>query len=158
MNQTPLPLRDIHLPDTVLWWPLALGWWFIIAILLILVLGMGWFYYVNRKSKQEQQIVADALIVLQQLTEEENKAALIRGISRLLRRVCISLYGRQQVAGLTGERWLRFLDRKGKTTAFSQGIGRLLLDYPYQQQVDYSRQALLTLVQAWLQQQRKYYV
>lgn len=158
MNQPPLPLRDIHLPDTILWWPLAIGWWLVIAVVLLIVLGIGLFYTLNKKSRREQQVINDALVVLQQLAEEQNKAIFIRGISALLRRVCVSLYGRQQVAGLTGESWLRFLDRKGKTKAFTQGVGRILLDHPYQQQIDYSRQALLVLVQIWLQQQRRKYV
>ena len=32
MQETPLPLRDLHLPAEVGWWPLAPGWWVLIAI------------------------------------------------------------------------------------------------------------------------------
>ncbi len=27
MEPSELPLRDLHLPDAVGWWPLAPGWW-----------------------------------------------------------------------------------------------------------------------------------
>jgi hypothetical protein len=26
-------LKDIHLPDDISWWPLAIGWWLLITIL-----------------------------------------------------------------------------------------------------------------------------
>jgi hypothetical protein len=153
-----LPLRDIHLPDTLLWWPLAIGWWFVIAMLLGIITGFGVFYYLKKKNKTQYRAITDALDILKQLAKEENKSVLITHISQLLRRVCISLYGRKQVAGLTGERWLRFLDRKGKTTAFTKGVGRVLVVYPYQKTVDYSRQEILLLVQVWLQDQRNQHV
>ncbi len=153
-----LPLRDIHPLDTYLWWPFAIGWWFVIAILLSVIIGLGVFYYPKKKNRMQHGTIAYALAVLKQLSKEENKSVLIARISRLLRRVCISLYGRKQVAGLTGERWLRFLDRKGKTTAFTEGVGRILVVYPYQETADYPRQELLLLVQQWLHNQRTQHV
>ena len=154
----PLPLRDIHLPDSILWWPLAIGWWVLMALLFIFMVGLGYFYYQKKQRDTANSSLIDALRILKKLTKETNKVILITHISRLLRRVCISLYGRKQVAGLTGERWLRFLDRKGKTTEFSQGIGRILIDSPYQKTVDYPRQELLNLIQYWLESQKKHYV
>ena len=38
MNENALPLRDLHLPDAIGWWPLAPGWWVLIALSL---LGLG---------------------------------------------------------------------------------------------------------------------
>ncbi len=35
MDPSELPLRDIHLPDPVAWWPPAPGWWVLAAILLL---------------------------------------------------------------------------------------------------------------------------
>ena len=35
MDPTQLPLRDLHLPETIGWWPLAPGWWFAIAALVV---------------------------------------------------------------------------------------------------------------------------
>jgi len=158
MTQQELPLRDIHLPDTLLWWPLAMGWWFIIVMLLGAITGLSVFYYRKKKNRKQDNTIAYSLDTLNQLSNEENKSVLITHISRLLRRVCISLYGRKQVAGLTGEQWLRFLDRKGKTTAFTKGIGRILVTYPYQKKVDYPQQELLLLVQLWLKNQRNQHV
>ena len=32
MDETTLPLRDLHLPDPIGWWPLAPGWWFVLVL------------------------------------------------------------------------------------------------------------------------------
>ena len=32
MDPDLIPLRDIHLPQAVGWWPLAPGWWVLIAL------------------------------------------------------------------------------------------------------------------------------
>ena len=37
MDETALPLRDLHLPDAIGWWPLAPGWWGVIAALGVLL-------------------------------------------------------------------------------------------------------------------------
>ena len=42
MNPESLPLKDIHLPADVPWWPLAPGWWVLLAALLVLTLLIHW--------------------------------------------------------------------------------------------------------------------
>ena len=38
MDPELLPLRDLHLPEMVGWWPLAPGWWFLIALAAAVIL------------------------------------------------------------------------------------------------------------------------
>jgi hypothetical protein len=61
---------------------------------------------------------------------------LAREISVLLRRLSISLFPRTEVASLTGERWLEFLDRHVPGNPFTRGQGRMLVEAPYRQNVD----------------------
>ena len=42
MDPTQVPLRDLHLPMTIGWWPLAPGWWILIGIAMA---GFGWLLY-----------------------------------------------------------------------------------------------------------------
>ena len=44
MDPEQIPLRDLHLPEAIGWWPLAPGWWLVIAIALV---GIGYFIRAN---------------------------------------------------------------------------------------------------------------
>jgi hypothetical protein len=44
MPTTQLPLKDIHLPDAISWWPPAIGWWLIIILMPLLIVFFYWFY------------------------------------------------------------------------------------------------------------------
>ena len=35
MDPEQIPLRDLHLPDAISWWPLAPGWWIVLGLALI---------------------------------------------------------------------------------------------------------------------------
>ena len=39
MDPEQIPLRDLHLPEAIGWWPLAPGWWILIAIALVGLAG-----------------------------------------------------------------------------------------------------------------------
>ena len=47
MDPKQIPLRDLHLPEGIGWWPLAPGWWVVIALVMIggfrEILGYGSF-------------------------------------------------------------------------------------------------------------------
>ncbi|HPY40873.1 MAG TPA: DUF4381 domain-containing protein, partial [Thiolinea sp.] len=54
MNPTELPLRDIHLPPEISWWPLAWGWWALLAlVVLILVMLFNWW---RQRSSSQQHV------------------------------------------------------------------------------------------------------
>ena len=45
MDPSEIPIRDLHLPEAIGWWPLAPGWWVLIVLLGIglLLLLRKWF-------------------------------------------------------------------------------------------------------------------
>lgn len=49
-----IPLRDIHLPEPISWWPLAPGWWVLVAVLLTLLVlgGLLWFFFSKRHLRR----------------------------------------------------------------------------------------------------------
>ena len=136
-----LKLRDIHLPPEPSWWPPAPGWWVLaLLILLVMVLLTRW---VLRRIREQRRL---ALLVAEFDAAVANgePTARLAAISQLLRRA-VRLRD-PHAAQLQGEAWLHFLDDAdgvaetrsslGKSAAFSAGIGRLLLDGPYQARVD----------------------
>ena len=44
MQPTQLPLKDIHLPDAISWWPPAIGWWLVAIFIPLLSFFLYWLY------------------------------------------------------------------------------------------------------------------
>ena len=55
-----IPLRDIHLPEPISWWPLAPGWWILVGGLLALaILGfLAWRFYARRQIRRAERALA----------------------------------------------------------------------------------------------------
>jgi hypothetical protein len=147
-----LPLRDIHLPDPVSWWPPAPGWWMLLALLVAIALLSGFLHHRYRRNAL-QRAAQQALHKIGEDYRQSGDALLLaQQLSMLLRRVSLSCYPRQQVAGLTGRAWLSLLDRTLPGDEFQQGAGRVLIDAPYSLDSRVDGPALLQLCERWLRQ------
>lgn len=103
-----LPLRDIHLPDPVSWWPLAIGWWLLIGITIILVMVTAVIVQrFIRQTLKKQAIKALKEIEIEFGKNNDATSALAR-ISVLLRRIAVTRNPKD--AGVIGEAWLKLLD------------------------------------------------
>jgi hypothetical protein len=157
-----LDLRDIHLPEPVSWWPPAPGWWVLFAVLCLLAAAA----YISRKIYKSKQLNRDIKSELEQIRNQYsntgNRAELAQALSILLRRACISFYPERDIAGLTGENWLAYLDEScGGSTAgkkFRSETGRILLTAPYlptdistdDSRLDFDAKQLIALCETWL--------
>jgi hypothetical protein len=132
MDETALPLRDLHLPDALGWWPLAPGWWVVLAIIVALLA------YFARRLYRRWQFHAPRRYALSELArfeaeylEHRNPATLGKELSELLRRGMLAYAPREEVAGLTGEEWLVWLDDGMPLPYFHTEGGKSLLNLPY---------------------------
>jgi len=150
-----LPLRDIHLPDPISWWPLAPGWWLLAALLLTLVALSSLLIHLWRRGRLRREARSALEQIQNSYRQQGNAQRLAADLSVLLRRIAISRYPQAQVAGLTDSEWLAFLDRgikKNKISgSFTQGVGRVLTEAPYRLDAKVDAEGLLTLCQAWIQ-------
>jgi len=113
-------LKDIHLPQSLPWWELALGWWLLIFVLILLVVVGCVFRSSIRGLWQDKQgvkamrcAIKDELDSIElSYAQEGDAAALLRQLSVFLRRVCLSVFAKQHTAGLVGDAWLFFLDEQ----------------------------------------------
>jgi len=128
IDYSQLPLRDIHLPGAISWWPLAYGWWILLAVFGIAA-GLGWLYY--RRRYRERAAIRGLKSVAQLLAEGTSPVVCVQRISMILRRFAMSIGESKSVAGLTGEAWLNFLDRRWQRDEFLAGVGRVLIYGPY---------------------------
>ncbi|MES2216965.1 MAG: DUF4381 domain-containing protein [Pseudomonadota bacterium] len=144
-------LKDIHLPQHINMLPTAPGWIILYVILLVLTsyLIYVWYKHIKRKAT-----VKFALAKLNKLKDSsvatpENIHIAVE-ISALLRRTALYYFRREEIAGLSGNAWLEFLNRSGNTTQFTEATGRLLIDAPYRKHNTHDLSPLFALTQAWL--------
>lgn len=155
MQETELPLKDIHLPDAISWWPPAIGWW-LLALLIPALIGFSYWLYKRLTRKTALKTAKKALAAIKLNVELDNTQKL-RELSILLRRVAVSLAPRTEVASLTGHSWLAFLDQSLMGAPFSQGDGQLLITAPYRNTAasDQEITILFSLCEDWLKAQTK---
>lgn len=132
MDPSQIPLRDLHLPPEIGWWPLAPGWWVLLALL---ALGLGWLLYrslIRWRAGMPRRAALRALAVLDKEYRVDGDVNHFgKQLSELLRRGMLAYAPRAEVAGLTGERWLQWLDQGMSKKEFSEGPGRTLESLPY---------------------------
>jgi hypothetical protein len=156
MEPQSIPFKDIHLPTAISWWPPAPGWWLLAALLITAVLIVRfrkllyqWIFIPGKRKTALRQL--DAIVSSKQFDTGDK----VQKISSLLRQFSLSFHEREQVAGLTGEAWLSFLDDNDAKQPFSSGIGRQLIEAPYRPDADVDIKALAKLCRRWLKKHRK---
>jgi len=149
-----LPLKDIHLPKSIGWWPPAPGWWLIVTLLILLFILFAYLY----KRLTRKNAVKDAQKLLQHIRQQSiDSQQRLTELSALLRRTAISIGHRNEIAGLKGQAWLEYLDRNMSDAPFTQGIGRCLADAHYRPFLanDINFDDLFAVCERWLKQQSK---
>ena len=137
MDQAELPLRDLHLPDPVGWWPPAPGWWFLLLLVTLLLGYLLWRVHRNRQHNAPRRYALRELSRYEEAyLEHRNPVTLGKQLSRLLRRGMLAYAPRDRVAGLTGEQWLQWLDEGLPLPYFHTEGGRSLLQLPYRDPAD----------------------
>jgi len=117
--------------------PLAPGWWLLIG-LAVIGLTLLLRQYLRRRARGAAR--RHALRQLGELTAayEQHRDAVrfSSAVSELLRRTMLAYAPRQEVAGLTGDAWLAWLDQDLETPRFQTEAGRKLLEMPYRRPDD----------------------
>jgi len=133
MNPDDLPLRDIHLPAPVSWWPPAPGWWILLIVAAALLAALFWWR--RRKLVIARAPATLARIELDKLraawVEQSDPQRLLRDVSIWLRRTSMSLTTRREVASLTGSDWQQQLAAMAGEAVFNDAEGKLLTEASY---------------------------
>ncbi len=130
LDAAALPLRDIHLPAAVPWWPPAPGWWLLALGVAAGVAVLAWRLW-RARTHRRRQIRRELDQLSRDYRDDGDVSRLLQGLSALLRRASLSVDERAKVASLTGTDWLRYLDGALDGHPFSNGPGRVLIIGPY---------------------------
>lgn len=154
MEAQQLQLRDIHLPDTIDWWPPAIGWW-LLALLIPLFCWLMIKLYQRITRKTAVKTAKKLLLTIKQDSALNDRDKL-NELSKLIRRVAISQSPRAETASLTGQAWLQYLDSSIKGSPFTQGIGRVFANAHYQKSAiaDLDMAEITKLCENWLKAQK----
>ncbi|MBT4836292.1 MAG: DUF4381 domain-containing protein [Methylococcales bacterium] len=146
-------IHDIHMQTDVSWWPIAPGWWAVLLMIILLVLVVILFYWYRKKTQLKRLAQQQLAQLCQQYEASQDAHQLVKDMSVLLRRICLSQAPRQNSAGLCGEQWLKYLDSHLVGEPFSSGIGKLLIDMPYRATMDaQSMDEFINLCKRWINQ------
>jgi hypothetical protein len=125
-------LREIFLPGPVSWMPQTIGWYVVFGIVLLLA---GWRVYRSfrrlRANRYRRFALEELEVIEKELQQPEKRANALAEIPVLVKRTVLSAFPRTDVAGLSGETWLAFLDKTMGGREFRKGEGRLLPELAY---------------------------
>jgi len=154
MQQIELPLRDIQIPEEISWWPPAVGWWVLVVLIPLCVYLIYRLY--KRITRKTALKTAKKYFRTLRDNEQLSKQEKLAELSSLMRRTAVSLYPREEVASLTGDDWLNFLDESIANRGFNSDTGWLLTEGLYSKKDDsYYLAPLFNLCEDWLNSQKE---
>jgi hypothetical protein len=147
-------IDEIMLPETIAWWPSAPGWQvlglILLAWLLLRAIRLTRRWWRNRYRRE-------ALWQLKQLQQQAGRKKLdvVASLPLYIKVTALQAYPRAEVASLSGESWLTFLDAHYSGPSFAEGTGRKLLRVSYLprqrwQLDDNESDRLIQMAQQWI--------
>jgi cbb3-type cytochrome oxidase subunit 3 len=125
-------LHEILLPEPVSWTPHTIGWYVVLGLVLI---AAGWWVYRRlrrfQKNRYRRLALAELAVIEGELQRPERRAKALSEIPVLLKWTALAAFPRSDVASLSGEQWLTFLDKTMGGKDFTEGDGRLLPELAY---------------------------
>ncbi len=125
-------LHEIVLPDPVSWRPQTVGWYVVFGLIGVLI---AWWVYGRfrryRENRYRRFALSELAVIEGELQQPEKRAKALAEIPVLLKRTALAAFPRSDVAALSGEKWLAFLDKTMGGKGFTEDEGRLLPELAY---------------------------
>lgn len=160
MRTTEQPLSgllEIPLPPPVPYTPQTLGWVFLGLFLVAVSCYAAWRWRRWRAANRYRRAASAQLRALEALLADPvRRSDALVAIPPLVKQTALSFLPRQEIAGLSNNEWLVFLDRTYPPGGFAQGSGRLLPRLAYGAPADLALISisevtdLLSLVRRWI--------
>jgi hypothetical protein len=154
-------LIEITPPLPVSYRPETMGWFVLLGLL---VVGLAWLTYRRYRHHKTNLYRRWALEKLENITQvikqDLGLEKPLRELPILVKQTALHAYPRPEVASLSGDDWLRFLDASYGGSGFSDGPGQLLAQTAYQPDKKFEEienediQQLLKLVRKWIKKHR----
>ena len=124
-------LHDVATPEPVSWMPQTWGWAVLAGALLVMLVLTATRWLLRYRANAYRR---EALSLLPQISEQLSKPATrrdgIRNLGEVLKRTALAAWPRTEVASLSGDAWVRFLDVQDDD-GLVRALGRFLDDVEY---------------------------
>lgn len=157
-------LHDVVLPEPVSWVPQTVGWWVVLVLLGLLLGWAGYAAYHRWHSNRYRRLALKHLQKIEaNLVTPDRRLTALSELPILMKQTVLACWKRPDVASLTGDAWLRFLDESYRGTGFTQGPGRHLPTLAYSSPSTCRElseiesddvNGLIVLIREWIQQHR----
>lgn len=136
-------LHDIVLTEPITYLPQTTAWYVLLAVLLIMLVtgAIAWGRHARRNRYRK--------LALRRLSEIAERRT-YEELPVLVKQTALCAYARDEVASLSGEAWLRFLDESYGGREFSKGAGRILPTLAYGQSADVRADDIVALIRNWI--------
>lgn len=140
-------LKDVHLPQDSSIFPLAYGWYIVIAVVIMSII-IALLILRKRKIKNAERAKIEGLLnAIKEREIPDNE--IIEECSVLLKRVAVMKFADRNPHLLFANKWLEFLDETGKTTEFTAGHGKCLVNIYRRQQIE-NKEDFFNVIRNWL--------
>lgn len=143
-------LRDIHLPDAISWWPPAIGWWILLFLIILAIVFIPKIYRHLTFIPFNKVAISRFENIIISYNNDKNAKNLVIDTSKLLRQIAMTYYGREEVAHITGTKWIDVLNEMTEEIHFSDEIKQCLVSAPYQKDISIDSMQLINATKEWL--------
>lgn len=155
MDPAEIPLRDIHLPEPVSWWPPAPGWWWLIGLVVLLATAVAVTWFRRRRGRIVRAARTEFDAIAARYADTADPDELVRQLSRLARRCALALEPDRGAAAATGAEWQSALARVTTSGVVDDWLRDTLIAAPYRRNNDIDGTRLLETFERWLHDLRK---
>jgi hypothetical protein len=148
MNE--LALKDIHLPEVSLWWPLAPGWWLLLILVTLAIFYLPRLLRWLRRKPVKTLSLRELERIRAEMLNGRDQQQVSQDISILLRRTVISYYGRAVGASITGKSWVEQLRQLSGKECFTAEQNEWLSIRQYAPLARCDLQAMLHSCENWI--------
>jgi hypothetical protein len=125
-------MNDIVEPAAIGLWPLAPGVWLVVALVMLwAVVGVVTLWFRFRQNAYRRAGLRELGNIRLRMDTPDGRQLAVQELSALLKRVALTAFPRKEVAALSGEDWLAFLDASSGGGWFSSYPGSLLGESVY---------------------------
>ncbi len=135
-NENPLDkLKDIHLPEQIDGFVMTPGWWIILLLLALIII-----YFVIKQIKKRKALalLKPLAVEIAELKSKQATTDSLAKLSALIKRIALVYYPQSQVASLTGNNWITFLNAEQPQHQFTNQQIHWITEFVYQKEVSIS--------------------